>query len=208
MPGQRQRRQPQPRGPPLGPVHKQRQGRIGQLYPRCREQGPRLGHGEAKIIGADLGQLALKPQPVQPQPHVMPGGQDEPQRRRRAHDQQLQLPPRLIRAQLVQVVDHQPEPLFKRRQVPKQPLDDRPPVQIRCRGQLPHQRRTRGCPAQRAQDGQPEPLRITLIPPYRYPGGAIGQARLADPGPQQHRLAAARRRRHHRHPSRLPQPLP
>jgi hypothetical protein len=63
-----------------------------------------LGHGEPQVRLADLGQLAFQPQPVQPQPHTTPGGQHEPQARRRAQHQQLQLPQR-VRAQLVHIVD-------------------------------------------------------------------------------------------------------
>jgi hypothetical protein len=60
------------------------------------------------VVRADLGQVALQPQPVQAQPHVVPGGQREPQLRRRAHDEEFQLLPRLGGAQLMQVVDDQP----------------------------------------------------------------------------------------------------
>jgi hypothetical protein len=44
----------------------------------------------------------------------MTGDQDEPQDGRGAHDQQLELAQRLGRAQLVQVVDHQPDPVLER----------------------------------------------------------------------------------------------
>jgi len=47
------------------------------------------GLGELQVARADLGQLAFQPQPVQPQPYVVPGGQHEPQPRRCPHDQQL-----------------------------------------------------------------------------------------------------------------------
>jgi hypothetical protein len=164
VPGQRQRRQPQPRRPPLGPVHQQRQGRVSQPHPRGRQQLPRLGHAEPQIVRADLGQLAGQPQPVQPQPHVVPGSQHEPQLRRGPQHQQLQLPTRLVRAQLVHVVDHQPDPVPQLDQVLQQPLDDRPPVQIRRRRQLPDQRRPGRSLAQRAQHRQPEPLRVPLHP--------------------------------------------
>jgi len=89
VPGQRQRRQPQPRRPPLGPLLQQRQRRPGQLHPRGVEQLPGLGQAEPQVVRSDLGQLAFQPQPVQAQPHVMPGGQHEPQRRRGAQHQQL-----------------------------------------------------------------------------------------------------------------------
>ncbi len=135
----------------------------------------------------------------------MPGGQYEPQLRRGPHQKQLQLLQRL-RAQFVHVVDHQPQPVLQRSQVRQQPLGDGPPVQVRGRRQRLHQLRTRAGTAQRSQDRQPEPLRILLIARRRHPRGVLRRAR-PDPRPQQHRLAAARRRGHHRHPGRPCQPL-
>ena len=204
--GQRQRRQPQPRRPPLGPLMQHRQGGLVQLHPGRREQLPRLGQREPQVPGPELGQPALQPQPVQPQPHVMPGRQHQPQPRRSPHHHQLQLPQR-VRAQLVHVIDHQPDPLFQRRQVAQQPLRQRPPVQVRRPGHRPHQPGPRACLAQRPGHRQPEPLRVTLRPPRRHPRRPARQPRPGDPGPQQHRLAAARRRRHHRHPGRPPEPV-
>ena len=136
----------------------------------------------------------------------MPGRQHKPQLRRRPQQQQLQLPQRLRRTQLMHIINHQPEPLLQSRQVLQQPLHDRPPVQIRRRRQLPHQPRPLGRLPQRAQHRQPEPLRITLAMCHRHPRGALREIRLADPGPQQDGLAAPRRRRHHRHPRRLEPP--
>ena len=69
---------------------------------------PRAGLREPQIRLEDLGQLALQPHPVQPQPHLIPGGQHEPQPLRGRQHHQLQLPQRL-RAELVHVVDHQPQ---------------------------------------------------------------------------------------------------
>jgi hypothetical protein len=64
-----------------------RQRPLGQFHPGRLEQGPRLIAGEAQIGNAELGQLALQPQPVQPHPHVVPGGQHDPQLRRGAQHQ-------------------------------------------------------------------------------------------------------------------------
>ena len=139
VPGQRQDRQPQPRRPPLGPLMQQRQRRLRQLHPGPLEQCPRLTQREPQIVRPDLGQLTLQPQPVQPEPHVVPGGQHEPQLRRGPHQQQLQLPQRLGRAQLVHVVHHQPEPVFQCRQVLQHAFHDRPPVQVRRRRHRLHQ---------------------------------------------------------------------
>jgi hypothetical protein len=61
--------------------------------------------------------------------------------------------------------------------------------------------------AQRPGHRQPEPLRVTLLPPRRHPRRPPRQPGPGDPRPQQHRLAAARRRRHHRHPRRPPEQL-
>jgi hypothetical protein len=64
VPGQRQRRQPQPGRPPLGPLVQQRQRWFGQLHPGRPHQLPRLIDGEPQIGLADLGQLPFQPQPV------------------------------------------------------------------------------------------------------------------------------------------------
>ena len=73
MPAQRQRSQPQPRRPALGPPMQPAQ-RVGrQFHPGRGEQRPRLGQAEPQIGRTDLGQVPLQPQPVQPQPHIVPG---------------------------------------------------------------------------------------------------------------------------------------
>jgi hypothetical protein len=73
----------------------------------------------------------------------MPGGQHKPQLLWSAHQQQLKLPNRLGLAELVHVVDHQPQRLLQRRQVLQQPLHEYPRVQVRRCRQLPYQRRPR-----------------------------------------------------------------
>ena len=105
VPGQRQGSQPQPGRPALGPRMQQLQGRPRQLHSRRSEQLPGLSQAEPQVRRADLGELSLQPQPVQPQPQIMPGRQHEPQLRRGAHQQQLKLAQRLGRPQLVHVVD-------------------------------------------------------------------------------------------------------
>ena len=107
---QRQGGQPQPGRPALGPRMQQREGRLRQLHPGRGEQLPGLIESEPEVGRADLGDLAFQPQPVQPQPQIMAGGEHAPQLRRGAHQQQLKLAQRLGRAQLVHIVDHQPAP--------------------------------------------------------------------------------------------------
>ena len=207
VPGQRQGRQSQPGHPALGPLVQQPERRRGQLDAGRLEQGPRLGPAEPQVVSPDLGQLALEPEAVQAEAQVVPGSEDEPQLRRGPHHQQLELPARRLRAELVQVVDDQPQRFGQRRQVVEQPLHDRPAVQVRRGREVPDQR-ARGRPAQSVQHGEPEPLRIPLVTAHRHPRDPAGQAGLVDPGAQQHGLAAARRRRHDRHAGRPVQPVP
>ena len=95
--GQRQRRQPQPRRPALGPVIQRSHRRVRQRHPDHGrvKQRPRLRLGEPQIGRADLSKLPRQPQPVQSKPQVVPGDQHEAQGGRRAHDQQLQLAQRI-----------------------------------------------------------------------------------------------------------------
>ena len=197
MPGQRQRRQPQPGRPALGPLIQQPERRIGQRYPGRFEQRPRLLEGEAQVGRADLGQLPRQPQPVQAQPQVMAGGEDEPQPRWRAHEQQFQLAERLGRAQLVQVVDHQPDPVLQAAEIGQQPFDNRPAVQTWSRRQRPDQLRPGGRAPQRGEYRQPEPLRVAFFALHRHPRRPLRQVRIADPGAKQERFPTPGRRRHH-----------
>ncbi len=91
VPGQRQRGQPQPGHPALGPSVQPGQHLVRQLHSGGAEQRARLGQAEPQIGRPDLGQLSVQPQPVQSQPQVMPGREDEPKLPRRAQHQQLQL---------------------------------------------------------------------------------------------------------------------
>ena len=174
----------------------QREGRLRQLHPGRAEHAPGLIEGEPEVRRTDLGHLALQPQAVQPEPHVMAGSEHAPQLRRGTHQQQLKLAQHLGRAQLVHIVDHQPGPILQRLQVLQQSLDDRPAIEVRRRGQRPHHGRTGGSLLERTEHQDPEPLRIAFFPPHRHPCGALGQARRTDPRPQQERLPAPGRRRH------------
>jgi hypothetical protein len=69
----------------------------------------------------------------------MPGSQDDPQLRRSAQHQELDLPAGFLGPQLVDVVENQPHAVLQRCRVREQPLDDRLLVQIWRRRQLPNQ---------------------------------------------------------------------
>ena len=127
VPGQRQRGQPQPRRPALGPLMQQPQRRVGQLYPGRLEQRPLLLPGEAQV-GPRGSRSARPPAAAGAGPAADHGGwpaRTAAPAGARMH-QQLQLAQRLGRAQLVHVVDHQPDPVLEPAQVFQQPLDDRP----------------------------------------------------------------------------------
>jgi hypothetical protein len=101
VPGQRQGRQSQPGHPALGALVQQPERRRGQLDAGSLEQGPCLGPAEPQIVPPDLDQLALEPEAVQAEAQIVPGREDEPQLRRGPHHQQLELPARRLRAELV-----------------------------------------------------------------------------------------------------------
>ena len=65
--GQRHRRQPQARGPPLRPCQANGGGLGGQLDPGCSEQLPGLVRREPEIGGTDLGQIAGQAKTMEPQ---------------------------------------------------------------------------------------------------------------------------------------------
>ena len=86
----------------------------------------------------------------------------------------------------MRIVDDQPQPVFQRGQVLQQPLHDRPAVQIRRRGQRPHQRRSGRRAPQRVGDRDPEPLAD------HAPRGPPVPTRRAGPGrPRRSRTASA-----------------
>ena len=203
MPGQRQRRQPQPGRPALGPLVQQRQCRFRQHHPGRLEQRSRLLQGKPEIRAADFGQLALQPQPVQTEPRFPAGGEHYPQFRGPVPDQQLKLSQGLAGVQLVHVIDHQPDPVRQRAQVREQPLG-RPAAAGICRRRGPHQRSADRGAAQPVGHRGPESLLVT--PLCGDPGGAVGQPRRADPRPQQRGLATPGGRRNLGDTGRCPEP--
>jgi hypothetical protein len=105
--GQGDRRQPQARGPPLGPLVQQRDPGLGQRDARGLQQLAGLLLGKAQVRRADLGQLAGQPQLVQAQPHIVTRGQDRVHARGKVHRQPGQLGERFRRGQLVQIINNQ-----------------------------------------------------------------------------------------------------
>src|SRR5690606_27663894 len=99
-----------------------RERRVGQLDLRAAHQCARFVERELEIVAADLGELALEPQTVQPELRIVPRREDEPHGCGRPEQQQLELAQRFVGLQLVQVVEDEPEPYVGRGQVGEQPL--------------------------------------------------------------------------------------
>jgi hypothetical protein len=171
------------------------------LDARPGEQFAGLGGREVEIGGADLGELARQPLPVQPQQRVAPRDRDDSQPRRGVGEQVLEALARLVAAQVVEVVEHE---------------DDGARQALEAGEQAPHElvlaaggggergervvRGERAGAAQRIHDADPETGRVGLIAldlDPRHRGRRSSGA--AQPGRDQHRLAAARRSGHERY---------
>ena len=107
--GQGERREAQARGPPFGPLVQQRRSGLGQRDTRGGEQLAGLPLGEPQIRGADLGQLAGQPQPMQAQPQVAACGQHRVHAGGKVRQQPGELGEGVRGVQLVQIVDDQDE---------------------------------------------------------------------------------------------------
>ena len=107
VPGQRDRREPQARGPPLRPLLQQRRAGLGQRDTRGIKQLAGLAFGEPQIRRADLGQLAGQAQLMQAQPQIATRGQYRMPIWGKAGQQPGELGEGLRRIQLVQIINHQ-----------------------------------------------------------------------------------------------------
>jgi hypothetical protein len=108
---QRQPGQIQACGPAFGPLPQRMHllGRQGQAE-RPVQHLRRLGLGEAKLPGPDLGHLPAGPQPRQWQRRVGPGGHDQPQRGRQMLDQEPEARQHVLISDQVKVVQHERGP--------------------------------------------------------------------------------------------------
>lgn len=139
MPRERDRREPQPGGPPLGPLVQQRQARLRQDDPGRLQQITRLLRREAQVGRPQLDQLAGDTQPMQAKPRIAASREHDAQLRRQPRQQELQLRERIGRAQLVQIIDHQHARSLKRSEVGQQAPNHRLAVEVRRRAELLHE---------------------------------------------------------------------
>lgn len=190
-PCERDRGEPQAGGPALGPLVQQRHAGVRELDAGGAEELARLLHGEAQIVGPQLGQLAGQAEPVKAELWLLAGRERDVELRRRSLDQPLERRERVVRAELVQVVDHEQRRGVQQREVAEQPLERRVAVHGRCRlDALDQVVGTR----ERIVHGEPEPLAVALVALDRDPRDAVRRPGRLDPRAQQHGLAAPGRR--------------
>ena len=193
---QRQRRQPQPRRPPLIDPGQQLQRGRRQRDPVLGHQLARLGHAERQLPGPDLGQLPGQPVPVQRQHRIRPRAHHQPQPRPRV-PQQVRQPLHQPRPrQLMQVIQHQHHRRILHRQLRRQPQQEhmirrRRPGRRRRDPPQRHPRRP-----QRLHHRRPEHPRPAIKLIQRHPRHQTPPRRR--PRRHRHRLTRPRRPRHHR----------
>ena len=154
----------------------------------------------------DLGQPSLDTQPMQPQSQIPSADKTNQYRPGRAYEQ-LKLPERLRRTQLLQVIQHQPDPPIQSAQARQQALGQPTSIKTRRRRQVPDQPRPSARAANCLPDRQPEAKGIPLLNPNRDPRSPIGEVHLSDPTADQRRLPAPSRTGNVDHTSRPTQHL-
>ena len=75
---------------------------------------------------------------MQTEPQILPSREHEPHLLRRSEQEQFELAERFIGGELVQVVDHEREPLLERDEISEQTLDGRPAIERRRGAQRAH----------------------------------------------------------------------
>ena len=180
MTGQRDRRQPQARGPPLGPLVQQRDPGRRQRDARGVEELAGFALGKAQVRRADLGELAGQAQLVQAQPHIVARGQDRVRIWGKVRQQPGQLGERLWRGQLVQVINHQRDAAASPGELGQHPASHRRRIELRCRSRRFRAAVCTGGLTDRAEQGQPELLGVVLValhPQHGEPGPAAPDSR-------------------------------
>ena len=209
MPGQRQRRQPQPRRPPLGPVHQQRQRRVGQLHPRRRATAPRasarLNRRSSARISVSSPSSRNRCNPSRTSCRVASTNRSSAGARitsssscRRAWSE----PSSCTSSITSHSRSSSGARSFSSRSTIAHPSRSGAAVSSRTSADPADVRRSAPSTASQNRCGSRSSR------PTGTHAARSARPACADPGPQQHRLAAPRRRRHHRHPPRRPQPLP
>ena len=77
MPLERQRSEPEARGPAFSPLDEPRESRFRQLHSGAVHQDPCFVAREAELVAADFGELAAQAQPMQAEPQILPSREHE-----------------------------------------------------------------------------------------------------------------------------------
>ena len=193
------RREPQARGPPLGPLVQQRGPGFGQRDTQGVEQLAGLMLGEAQVGRADLGQLAGQAQLMQPQPQIVTRGQQGVHVRRKVGQQPAELSECLRRIQLMEVIDDHRDAGAGIGELRQHPVNHCRCVEVRRRGRRSRPAGRGASVTDRVEQGQPELLGVLLIALYLQHREPAALTRTVSPGAQQRRLPAAGRSRDDRH---------
>ena len=203
MAGERERGQPQPGRPALGPRVEQAQRPRPRARSRTRSSSSRVSSSVKRRSAARTSvSWPARRRRCSPSCGSWRVASTTRSSGRPAGEQALELRERLGRAQLVQVVDHEHDRLVQRAELGDQALDDRVAVELRRRRELLDEPVRAGGGAQLLDHREPEPLRVALAALDRHPGDAIAEAGVVDPRPKQDGLAAPGRRRDQRHATR------
>jgi hypothetical protein len=135
---------------------------------------------------------------MEPDRRVVAGREDDPQARRPASEEALQLAVCLCGGELVEVVDHEHDLVVEPVKLGDEPVDERLAVELRGRGAWLDQLFGVRDGAERIDDLEPEALQIELAAIDGHPRGPGREALGGDPRPQEDSLSAPRRRRNQR----------
>jgi len=135
MADERERGQPQAGGPAFGPGDQLLERRPGDLHAGGQEELTGLLHREPQVRAAELGEVGVEPQAMQPQPDVATRGEHQSQLGRGLGHKQLELPHAVGRLELVEIVDDEPQRLIEPAQLVEEAPDDDVRIEVGRRGE-------------------------------------------------------------------------
>ena len=189
MVAQRERGQPQRRGPALGATAEHRDLVRVQRRARLPEQRSGLVLAEGQMALTDLAQPVREAQPRKAQRWVLARHEDEPQRRRRLRQQPIEVGGHLAAVDLVEVVEHEDHGLLALGQRVAQPVQRRRQVAAPGYGDVE---------AEGRRDEAPEAVAVRITRVQGRPRHRARRRALGDPGRDHDRLAGPGRGGHQR----------
>ena len=143
--------------------------------------------------------LPVQTQPMQAEAERRAGHQHDAQVSRQPRQKELERRQRVVRVQLVQIVDDEDRGLAERPEIREQPLDQHLAAHADRQAGTGGQRTAARDAGERVAHRPPEPLPVALVALDRRPAGVLAQPRVGDPGAHQGRLPAPGRSRDQGH---------